>query len=63
MPKLTSVEDWTRIHDEARTALLGRQRATPTIYIGMGTCGIAAGAGEIGRASGRERVESSVDAV
>lgn len=47
MPKLVSIDDWTRIHDEARTALLERQRAIPTIYIGMGTCGIAAGAGEI----------------
>jgi len=47
MPKLLSIEDWERFHDEAQATLLERQRTTPTIYIGMGTCGMAAGASEI----------------
>ncbi len=62
MPKLASIEDWTRVHDEAQVTLLERQRTTPTIYIGMGTCGMAAGAGEIEGVIRRELEQRQVQA-
>lgn len=46
MPKVTSVEELRRIRDQARLDLQVRQKAATQIVVGMGTCGIAAGARE-----------------
>ncbi len=62
MPKLASIEDWTRVHDEAQATLFEHQRTTPTIFIGMGTCGMAAGAGEIEGVIRRELEQRQVQA-
>ena len=47
MPKILNGSDWNLAHQAAQTALHERAQALPTIFIGMGTCGQAAGAGEI----------------
>jgi len=44
MPKLKNLEDLKRIRDEAQHALKTRASTGTTITVGMGTCGIAAGA-------------------
>ena len=62
MPRLLSVEDWTRLHLEAQSAMQRRRQVLPTVYIGMGTCGIAAGAGEIETALRRELDERRLQA-
>ena len=47
MPKLLNGDDLLRVHEKARKDLLKRQQTGATIFIGMGTCGVAAGAAEI----------------
>lgn len=47
MPKLLNGDDLLRAHEKARKDLLKRQQTGATIFIGMGTCGVAAGAAEI----------------
>ncbi|MGQ9767038.1 MAG: (2Fe-2S) ferredoxin domain-containing protein [Anaerolineae bacterium] len=42
--KITSLEDLQQVSEAARRALSARRATGTTIYIGMGTCGIAAGA-------------------
>lgn len=44
MPKLKSLDDLKRVRDEAQQALKTRLDTGTTIIVGMGTCGIAAGA-------------------
>jgi NADP-reducing hydrogenase subunit HndB len=44
MPKLKSLEDLKRVREEAQQALKTRLDTGTTIVVGMGTCGIAAGA-------------------
>lgn len=44
MPKLESVEALVRAGEAARAEIAARRAAGVTIYVGMGTCGIAAGA-------------------
>jgi NADP-reducing hydrogenase subunit HndB len=44
MPKLKNLQDLKRIRDEAQRTLKTRKSTGTTIFIGMGTCGIAAGA-------------------
>lgn len=46
MPKLGSLQDLTRVREQARGDALRRERTGTVIAIGMGTCGIAAGARE-----------------
>ncbi|MBC7223948.1 MAG: (2Fe-2S) ferredoxin domain-containing protein [Anaerolineae bacterium] len=46
MPKLKSLEDLKRIREEAKRDLQVRLETGTTITVGMGTCGIAAGARE-----------------
>ncbi|MGQ9457701.1 MAG: (2Fe-2S) ferredoxin domain-containing protein [Anaerolineae bacterium] len=46
MPKLKSLEDLKRIREEARRDLQVRLETGTKITVGMGTCGIAAGARE-----------------
>jgi NADP-reducing hydrogenase subunit HndB len=44
MAKLKSLEDLQRVRDEAQKTLKARTDTGTTIIVGMGTCGIAAGA-------------------
>jgi NADP-reducing hydrogenase subunit HndB len=44
MPKLENVEDLLKASAAARREIADRRAASTTIYVGMGTCGIAAGA-------------------
>lgn len=44
MPKLKNVEDLLQASEAARREIADRRAVGTTIYIGMGTCGIAAGA-------------------
>lgn len=50
MPKITSLEDLRQVRERAQGDLQVRQKAATQIIIGMGTCGIAAGARETMRA-------------
>ena len=47
MPKLKSVEELKRLRDEAQKDLLVRSQTSTRIIVGMGTCGIAAGARDV----------------
>lgn len=66
MPKLKSVGDLTRLHKKIKSREADRQAGT-TIYIGMGTCGIAAGAREtmdaIRAQLARRKIEANVTTV
>ena len=44
MPVLKSLEDLKRVREEAQSSLKTRVSTNTTITVGMGTCGIAAGA-------------------
>ena len=46
MPKLKSLDDLKRVREEAQQSLRTRIDTGTTIIVGMGTCGIAAGARE-----------------
>lgn len=47
MPKLKSLEDLKRIREEAQQSLKVRLETGTRIIVGMGTCGIAAGARDV----------------
>jgi len=47
LPKITSLEDLRRIKEQASDLTAARSGGKVKIIIGMGTCGIAAGAREI----------------
>lgn len=44
MPKLKNIEDLLNASEVARREIAERREARTTIYVGLGTCGIAAGA-------------------
>lgn len=46
MPKLKSLDDLRRLREQAQSELKTRLETGTTITVGMGTCGIAAGARE-----------------
>jgi len=46
MPKLASLQELTRVRETAKSTLHSRQNTGTVIRVGMGTCGIAAGARE-----------------
>ncbi len=46
MPKLSSVEDLNRLREDKQRSLKVALSTGTTFYVGMGTCGIAAGARE-----------------
>jgi NADP-reducing hydrogenase subunit HndB len=50
MPKITSLDDLKKIREQAEKDLAIRLKTGTTITVGMGTCGIAAGARETMRA-------------
>src|SRR5512139_3479661 len=62
MPKLKSLDDLKRVRDEAQQALKTRLDTGTTIIVGMGTCGIAAGARETMHAILDELAQRNIDA-
>lgn len=47
MPKLGSVDDVVQAGEAARREIEARRKTGTTIFVGMGTCGIAAGARDV----------------
>jgi NADP-reducing hydrogenase subunit HndB len=62
MPKLQSLEDLQRLREKAQHELTIRQKTGTKITIGMGTCGIAAGARETMHAILEELDKRKIDA-
>lgn len=62
MPKLKSLEDLKRVRDEAQQTLKTRLDTGTTIIVGMGTCGIAAGARDTMHAILDELARRNIDA-
>ena len=62
MPKIKSLEDLRRVRDQARQEMQTRLDTGTTITIGMGTCGIAAGARETMHAVLEELEKRQIDA-
>ncbi|MCC7146854.1 MAG: (2Fe-2S) ferredoxin domain-containing protein [Phycisphaeraceae bacterium] len=62
MPKLNHVEDLLRLQEQKRQALKVAADTGTVIYIGMGTCGIAAGARETMAAIQEELAKRKIQA-
>jgi len=62
MPKLKSLDDLKRIREETQKSLKVRLETGTTITVGMGTCGIAAGARETMHAILDELQKREIDA-
>ena len=62
MPKLKSLEDLERLRERAQKELKTRLETSTTITVGMGTCGIAAGARETMHAILDELDKRKIDA-
>jgi NADP-reducing hydrogenase subunit HndB len=62
MPKLRSVEELTTLRDQKRRAMKVASATRTKIYVGMGTCGIAAGARETMGAIKEELAKRHIDA-
>ncbi len=62
MPKLETIEDLRCFREEARRAIESRDEVTTRIIVGMGTCGIAAGAGKVLQAILDELAKHDVEA-
>ena len=62
MPKLKSLDDLKRVRDEAQQILKTRLDTGTTIIVGMGTCGIAAGARDTMHAILTELAARNIDA-
>lgn len=62
MPKLKSLEDLKRVRDEAQQVIKTRLDTGTTIVVGMGTCGIAAGARDTMHAILAELARRNIDA-
>ena len=62
MPKLKSLDDLKRVRDEAQGSLKTRLDTGTTITVGMGTCGIAAGARDTMHAILDELAARQIDA-
>ena len=62
MPKLKSIEDLQKIREQAQRDLKIRTETGTKIIVGMGTCGIAAGARETMHAILSELQKQEIDA-
>ena len=62
MPKLKSLDELWRLREKAQQELSIRQQTTTKITVGMGTCGIAAGARETMQAILQELKERDIEA-
>jgi len=62
MPKLTSLEDLKHLREKAQQEMRVRQETGTKITVGMGTCGIAAGARETMHAIMEELDKRNIEA-
>ena len=62
MPKLKSLEELQRLRERLQKDIKSRVQVSTTITVGMGTCGIAAGAREVMRAILEELDRRNIDA-
>ena len=62
MPKLKTLDDLKRVRDEAQQSMKIRLDTGTTIIVGMGTCGIAAGARDTMHAIMEELAKRQIDA-
>jgi NADP-reducing hydrogenase subunit HndB len=62
MPKIGSLEDLKRLKTDAQRSIRVREGTTTRIIVGMGTCGIAAGAREVMQAILDELARRDIDA-
>ena len=62
MPKLKSLQELTQLREQSKHTVKVRQDTGTCILIGMGTCGIAAGARETMRAIQQELAKRRIDA-
>ena len=62
MPKLRSLEDLKQLKSEAQRSLRVREGTTTKLTVGMGTCGIAAGAREVMQAILAELARRDIEA-
>ena len=62
MPKLKNLEELQQLRDKVQTAMKARTQASTTVIVGMGTCGISAGAREVMRAILVELEARGIDA-
>jgi NADP-reducing hydrogenase subunit HndB len=62
MPKLTSLDDLKALRTQLKKDIKARTETGTTITVGMGTCGIAAGARETMQAFLSELSEREIDA-
>lgn len=63
MLRITSLEDLRQVRAEMTQAVAARRRTSTVITVGLGTCGIAAGAWETLQAIEHELAERQIDAV
>jgi len=61
MPRLETAEDLERARREIKKNIETRLRTEPLITVGMGTCGLAAGAGEVMEAIHEELSKRDLD--
>jgi NADP-reducing hydrogenase subunit HndB len=62
MPKLMSIDDFRKLQEESRRSIQVRTQTGTRIIIGLGTCGIAAGARETMQAVLSELKRREIDA-
>jgi len=62
MARLKNIEELKKIREEAQRELVVRRQTGTRIIIGMGTCGIAAGAREVMEAFLKELSDRKIDA-
>jgi NADP-reducing hydrogenase subunit HndB len=62
MPKIMTIDDFKKLRQDARRDIRVRSQTGTKIIIGMGTCGIAAGARETMRAILEELNKRHIDA-
>jgi NADP-reducing hydrogenase subunit HndB len=62
MPKLKSLEELQQLRERVQREIKARTKASTTITVGMGTCGISAGAREVMHAILAELEARGVDA-
>jgi NADP-reducing hydrogenase subunit HndB len=62
MVKLKSIEELKKVREEAKQALMTRSQTGTRIIIGMGTCGITAGAREVMQAILKELDARNIEA-
>jgi NADP-reducing hydrogenase subunit HndB len=62
MPKIMTIDDFRKLREDARRDIRVRSQTGTKIIIGMGTCGIAAGARETMRAILEELNKRQIDA-